>query len=171
MIDEVDGKAKAIKEWEARQSPVGFYILALSYLETADHLTSRIHETDKEQRLDLSFDSPVRHLYAQTWELALKACLFAQGIRPQKLKTDFGHRLDKAWKHVDRQRFAFLYLDDATKEIAEHLGSYHHERQFAYPSTGIRQYLPLNYIKNESKRFRIDRIEIVAKFQPHQDLK
>jgi hypothetical protein len=159
-------KADAIAEWEARQSPVGFYNLALSYLEAADVLTARIHAAAKEDRPKLIFDSPVRHLYAQTWELALKACLFAQGIRPIKLKKDFGHKVLRAWKYVDKERFARLNLLPETERIADHLGLYHSEKMFAYPMTGIRQYLPLNYIKAESQRFRMGRIEVIELLTP-----
>ena len=161
-----DPKGQMIAEWEARQSPIGFYNLALSYLEAADDLTSRIHQTAEEERLQLIFDSPIRHLYAQTWELALKACLFAQGVRPQKLKKNFGHRLQKAWRYVDKERFARLNLVPETEEIAEHLGLHHSEKMFAYPIVGARLYLPLNHIKAKSQRFRIDQREIIALFKP-----
>lgn len=164
MATDPDLKAAAIKEWEARQSPVGFFNMALSYLEAADVLTARIHAPDKEDRPNLVFDSPVRHLYAQTWELALKACLFAQGIRPAKLKKDYGHNVQRAWKRVDKQRFVRLSLAPETEAIADHLGFYHSEKMFSYPVTGIREYLPLNYLKAESQRFRIGRLEIIDLF-------
>ena len=164
MNNEHDPKSQLLAEWEARQSPVGFYNLALSYMEAADDLTSRIHE-NKDRRLKLIFDSPVRHLYAQTWELALKACLFAQGIGPHKLKKDFGHRLLKAWKHVDKKRFARLNLSPETEQLSDHLGYYHSERLFAYPISGLREYVPLNYIKAESQRFRMARLEVIDLFR------
>jgi hypothetical protein len=160
VASDPDLKTQLIAEWEARQRPVGFYNLALSYLEAADVLTDRIHAPRKEDRPQLIFDSPVRHLYGQTWELALKACLFAQGIRPTKLKNDFGHNVLKAWKRVDKDRFAPLNLTEETQLIAEHLGLYHSEKMFAYPITGIRQYLSLNHIKAASQRFRLARTEI-----------
>lgn len=165
MKNRDSSKAQIIAEWEARHSPVGFYNLALSYLEAADVLTSRIHAPAKEDRPQLIFDSPVRHLYAQTWELALKACLFAQGVRPHKLKKDFGHNVLRAWKYVDKERFARLKLVAETEQIAIHLGLYHSEKMFAYPLTGIRQYLPLNYIKSESQRFRMRRVEVINLFK------
>jgi hypothetical protein len=158
-------KTQMIAEWEARHSPVGFYNLALSYLEAADVLTSRIEAPAKQERLQLIFDSPVRHLYAQTWELALKACLFAQEIRLHKLKNDFGHKVLRAWKHVDKERFARLNLMPETEQIADHLGFYHSGKMFAYPMTGIREYLPLSYIKAESQRFRMERLEIIDLFK------
>ena len=164
MAIDSDLKAQLKAEWEARQSPVGFYSLALSYLETADVLTDRIHSPVKEERPQLIFDSPVRHLYGQAWELALKACLFAQGIRPTKLKNDFGHNVMKAWKRVDKDRFARLRLTEETQSIAEHLGLYHSEKMFAYPLTGVRQYLPLNHLKAQSQRFRLDRSEVIQLF-------
>ena len=157
-------KEQAIAEWEARQSPVGFFNLALSYLDAADELTDRIQAAPKGERLHLLFDSPVRHLYAQTWELALKACLFAQGVRPIKLKRDFGHKVLKAWKHVDKNRFSRLDLSPSTEQIADHLGYYHSEKMFAYPVTGIREYLPLNHLKIQSQRFRIARLQIINLF-------
>ena len=169
MATDADLKAQMTADWEARQSPVGFYNLALSYLEAADVLTERIHAPAREDRPKLIFDSPVRHLYAQTWELALKACLFAQGIRPIKLKKDFGHKVLRAWKHVDRERFAQLDLRPETELIADHLGHYHLERMFAYPLIGVRQYLPLNYIRAESQRFRITRPQIIQLFQQLPD--
>jgi hypothetical protein len=159
-------KAAMRAEWEARQSPVGFYNLALSYLEAADVLTDRIHAPVKEDRPKLIFDSPVRHLYAQTWELALKACLFAQGIRPIKLKNDYGHNVLRAWKRVDKERFAQLNLTPGTEAIADHLGIYHSEKMFAYPMTGVRQYLPLNYLKAESQRFCMARPDVIKLFIP-----
>jgi hypothetical protein len=164
MANDVDLKAAAIAEWEARQSPVGFYNLALSYLETADVLTSSIHAPAKEDRPHLIFDSPVRHLYAQTWELALKACLFAQGVRPIKLKKDYGHNVLRAWKRVDKERFAALNLEPQTELIADHLGIYHSEKMFAYPLSGVRQYLPLNYLKEQSQRFRMNRLDVIRLF-------
>jgi len=103
--------------------------------------------------------------------LALKACLFAQGIRPHKLKQKFGHRLQKAWNYVDKERFARLSLAPETKEIAEHLGLYHSERMFAYPIAGARRYLPLNHIKAESQRFRIEREEIIGLFKTETIIK
>ena len=164
MSTDADLKAAARAEWEARQSPVGFFNMALSYLEAADVLTDRIHAPAKADRPDLAFDCPVRHLYAQTWELALKACLFAQGVMPFKLKNDYGHNVLRAWKRVDKERFARLDLSSATEVIADHLGYYHSEKMFAYPVTGIREYLPLNYLKAESQRFRVGRPEIIALF-------
>ena len=128
MTADADTKAQMIAEWEARQSPVGFYNLALSYLEAADVMTDLIHAPAKEDQPKLIFDSPVRHLYAQTWELALKACLFAQGIRPIKLKKDFGHKVLRAWKYVDKKRFAQLNLTPETELVADHLGLYHSEK-------------------------------------------
>lgn len=157
---EEEAKQRIVAEWEARHSPIGFYNLALSYLETADDLVGRIHAPIKEQKLQLAFDCPIRHLYAHTWELALKACLFAQGIRPYKLKNDFGHRLLKAWKSVDKDRFAILRFTPETECIASHLGFYHSEKMFAYPTNGVRPYLPLKQIKAESQRFRIERSEV-----------
>lgn len=165
MNNEDDLKAQMIAEWEARHSPVGFYNLALSYLEAADVLTSRIQAPAKKERPQLIFDSPVRHLYAQTWELALKACLFAQGIRLHKLKNDFGHNVLRAWKHVDKERFAPLNLIPETEQIADHLGFYHSGKMFAYPITGVRQYLPLNYLKTQSQRFRLSRMEVIELFK------
>ena len=166
MSDQEEAKKQILAELEARHSPIGFFNLALSYLDTADDLTRRIHEPAKAARLQLGFDSPVRHLYAQTWELALKACLFAQGIRLHKLKKDFGHNLLKAWKRVDKERFARLNLSTPESElIAGHLGFYHTEKMFAYPLTGIREYLPLNYFKGQSQRFRIERMEIIELFK------
>lgn len=164
MAIQVDLKAAARAEWEARQSPVGFYNMALSYLEAADVLTERIHAPAKEDRPNLVFDSPVRHLYAHTWELALKACLFAQGVRPIKLKKDYVHNILRAWRHVEKERFGRLNLSPETEAIADHLGYYHAEKMFAYPVTGIREYLPLNYLKAESQRFRISGPEIIGLF-------
>lgn len=169
MATDADLKAQVMADWEARQSPVGFYNLALSYLEAADLLTERIHAPARQDRPRLIFDSPVRHLYAQTWELALKACLFAQGVRPIKLKKDFGHKVRRAWKHVDKERFARLDLRPETEFIADHLGLYHQEKMFAYPATGVRQYLPLEYVKAESQRFRISRVEVIRLFQSTPD--
>lgn len=166
MTIDADTKAKYIAEWEARQTPVGFYNLALSYLEAADELTTRIHNPTEKERLRLIFDSPVRHLYAQAWELALKACLFAQGTRPRKLKNDFGHRIDKAWKHVDKKHFSVLDLTESTQGIADHLSLYHTDRMFAYPLVGVREYVPLNHIKAESQRFRIPRMDVIRLFTP-----
>lgn len=162
---EEDPKAQALAEWEARQTPIGFFNLALSYLEAADVLTDRIHAPTEKDRPLLIFDSPVRHLYAQTWELALKACLFAQGVRPIKLKKDFGHNVLRAWKGVDKERFARLSLTPETEQVAYHLGLYHSEKMFAYPMTGIREYLPLNHLKAESQRFRIARMEVIQVFK------
>ena len=162
MLEKDDLKALRLAEWEARQSPIGFYNLALSYLEAADDLTSRIHD----KKLQLTFDSPVRHFYAQTWELALKACLYAQGVRPHKLKRDFGHNLLRAWKAVDKERFARLNLTAETEQIANHLSLHHTEKMFAYPLTGTRSYLPLKHIMAESQRFRMERIDIMSLFRP-----
>jgi hypothetical protein len=164
MTNEVDPKQQFIAEWEARQSPVGFFNLALSYLDTADELTSRIIDTAPDDRLHLMFDSPIRHLYGHTWELALKACLFAQGIRPHKLKNDFRHNVLKAWKRVDKVRFARLNFTPTSEEIARHLGFYHSGKMFAYPITGVREYLPLALFRTESQRFRISRPEIIDLF-------
>lgn len=161
-----EAKAQAIAEWEARQSAVGFFNLALSYLDAADELTDRIQAEPREERLHLLFDSPVRHLYGQTWELALKACLFAQGVRPIKLKNDYGHNVLKAWKRVEKDRFARLDLNPATQQIADHLGFYHSGKMFAYPTTGMREYLPLIFLKAQSQRFRIARLEIIGLFHP-----
>lgn len=161
---EEEAKQQILAEWEARHSPIGFYNLALSYLEAADDLVGRIHGPINERNLQLAFDCPIRHLYGHTWELALKACLFAQGIRPYKLKNDFGHRLLKAWKSVDKDRFAILKLTPETECIASHLGLYHSEKMFAYPTTGVRSYLPLKQIKAESQRFRIKRAEVIDLF-------
>ena len=83
-----------------------------------------------------------------------------------KLKKDFGHDLLKAWKRVDKERFARLNLSTPESElIAAHLGFYHTEKMFAYPLTGIREYLPLNYFKAQSQRFRIERMEIIDLFK------
>lgn len=157
---EHDLKAQMIAEWEARQNPVGFYNLALSHLDAADDLTNRILAGE----LKLMFDSPVRHFYAHAWELALKAGLFTQGVRPHKLRKDFGHDVLRAWKHVDKERFACLTLTPKTEEIASHLGFYHAEKMFAYPIAGVREYLPLNFLKTESQRFRIPRDAIIPLF-------
>lgn len=161
MAIDPDARNQLLAEWEARQSPIGFYNLALSYLEAADTLTNLITDPGIETRPVLIFDAPVRHLYAQTWELSLKACLFAQGIRPTKLKKDFGHNILRAWKRVDKVRFTKLNLTAETEGIADHLGLYHSERQFAYPITGVRQYLPLSYFREQSQRFRLSRMEVI----------
>ena len=160
-------KAQLEAEWEARQSPIGFFNLAISYLDAADELTNRIHDTVSEGHLHLNFDSPVRHLYAHGWELALKACLFAQGVRPAKLKKDYGHKILRTWKAVDKDRFSRLDLSDDTEAVAAHLSYYHAEKLFAYPLTGLREYLPLAFLKAQSERFRIDRAEIFELFKPN----
>ncbi len=156
-----DMKTKQWAEWDARQSPVGFYNLSLSYLDIADDLTERMHKN----QLKLAFDAPVRHSYAHAWELALKACLFAQGFRPKELKTKFGHDVHKIWQSVDHNRFSQLRLTPETEQIAEHLGGFHLEKSFAYPVAGATNYLPLSIIKAESKRFRLQRIEIARLFE------
>jgi hypothetical protein len=135
-----------------------------SYLETADLLTDCIRARAKDDRPDLISDSPVRHLYAQTWELALKACLFALGVRPTKLKKDYGHNVLRVWKRVDKERFATLNLEPETELIAEHLGIYHSEKMFAYPLSGVRRYLPLNFLKEQSQRFRLSRLDVIRLF-------
>lgn len=157
-------KAQLEAEWEARQSPVGFFTLALSYLDAANELTSRIHAPADAGHLHLTFDSPVRHLYAHSWELALKACLFAQGVRPSKLKKDYGHNVLRAWKAVDKARFGRLDLSSETEAVAAHLSYYHSEKLFAYPLTGLREYLPLRFLEAQSERFRIGRMEIIGLF-------
>lgn len=151
-------------EWEARQSPVGFFNLALSYLDAANELTNRIQAPTDGEHLHLTFDSPVRHLYAHSWELALKACLFAQGVRPSRLKKDFGHNVLRAWRAVDKARFSQLDLSSETEAVAAHLSYYHSGKLFAYPLTGLREYLPLGFLGNQSERFRIGRMEIIDLF-------
>lgn len=144
-----------------RQTPQGLFNLALSYLDAADELTRRL--VDRHNPLKLSFESPVRHLYAHTWELALKACLFRQGLTPVQLKR-IGHNLTKAWDLVDHRRFAALRLTPRVRIMPEVLDQFHPTRIYAYPVSGYRQEFTLVYIRDASQRFRLTRTEIIDLF-------
>ena len=142
--------------WEdehERQSPIGYFTMALAYLDAADELTRR--QVDRDDPFRLAFESPIRHLYAHTWELALKSCLFRQGMKPAEMKTKVSHNLTKAWDRVDRTRFAPLRLADHVRIMPEALDRYHPTKLYAYPVTGFRREFSLGYIRDAAQRFRI----------------
>lgn len=137
------------------QTPLMFYIVGLSYLDAADHLTASLQGPPYSFRL--AFDEPVRHLYAHALEMFQKACLFQQGMTPTEMKQRFGHWLVKAWDQIDRPRFAELQLDDESRAYAEWLDVYHPTKEYAYPYTGYKSELSLEQLRDGLKRFRIPR--------------
>lgn len=156
-------KAKSgLKEQDARQTPVGFYILGLAYLNAADELTSRF--LDASDPFKLTSESPIRHLYAHAWELFLKACVFKQGARPSEFKKALGHSLTSAWDAVDKLRFSRLDLHTDTRLLMEGLDQFHPTRMYAYPVTGFRREFSLPYVRDATQRFRIPRPEVVRLF-------
>ena len=152
-----------LKEQDARQSPVGFYILGLAYLDAADELAGRY--LDPGDPFRLSSESPIRHLYAHAWELFLKACVFKQGCRPSEFKRTIGHSLTMAWDVVEKASFQMLDLHPDTRVLVEGLDQFHPTRMYAYPVTGLRREFTLPYVRDVSKRFRIPRAEILRLFR------
>lgn len=148
---------------DMRQSPMGFFNLGISYLEAADALAER--HLDKLDRFKLTFDSPIRHLYAHAWELVLKACLFRQGMKPSEMKRTIGHSLTKAWDAIERPRFAPLNLNAKTRIVPEILDQFHMSpRMYAYPITGIRREFTIPYVRDASQRFKISRAVTIELF-------
>lgn len=153
---------QADRDLDIRQSPIGFYNLGLSYLQAADEVV-RSH-LDDESLFALSFEHPIRHLYAHGWELCLKACLYQQGNRPSEIKTWIGHRLTMAWDAVDKERFAELRLTPDTRHFVELLDDFHPTKFYAYPITGVRREHTLTYVRAASKRFYLARPAISKLF-------
>lgn len=148
---------------DIRQSPIGFFNLGLSYLDAADVLARK--QLDENDRFQLAFDSPIRHLYAHAWELILKACVFTQGMKPSEMKRKIGHSLSKAWDLVDKTKFAVLDLNAKTRIVPEVLDQFHMPpRMYAYPITGSRREFSIAYIRAASDRFKISRAEILELF-------
>lgn len=143
---------------DARQSPIGFFNLGLSYLDAADILSQR--HLDSGDSFRLRFEHPLRHLYAHAWELFLKACLFQQGWTPAQMKRKIGHNLSKAWDEIERGRFAELDLHSDTRIVPEMLDQFHPTKQYAYPETGSRREFSIPYIRAASQRFRLSREEV-----------
>ena len=135
---------------------IGWYNLAIANLNAADQLTAMNAKS--------SFDEPIRSLYAHAWELALKACLRKQGYTPSQIRKSFGHRLDKIWVAVDRERFDQLQLRDELISFINHLTFYNANRLYAYPLTGMRRELELSFVRATSSRLRISRASAVAIF-------
>lgn len=160
--DQDDAATRLQMRVDERQTPLGYFNMALSYLDAADELTRRL--VDKSDPFRLAFESPIRHLYAHAWELALKACLIRQGMKPDDVKKTFGHKLVPAWEAVDRKRFATLDLHDGTRIVPEVLDQFHPTKLYAYPVTGFRREFSLTYIRGASQRFRIDRPTILELF-------
>ena len=128
---------------------LGWYNLALANLAAADQLTVL--------NVRLLFEEPIRALYAHAWEMALKACLRKQGYTPSQIRKEFGHRLDKIWAKVDRERFDRLQLRDELIGFINHLTFYHANRLYAYPLSGLRRELDLDYLRATSSRLRVSR--------------
>lgn len=148
---------------DARQSPIGFFLLAESYLDAADALFVAMNTG--EARLKLAFEHPVRHLYAHAWELALKACLARQGMKASEMKKKLGHRLTAAWDRVDKAHFAALDLNPRTRIVPEVLDQFHPTKFYAYPVTGLRREFSLSYLRAATQRFRLPRAEIQRLFE------
>jgi hypothetical protein len=151
MTDEID-----------RQSAVAFYNVGITYLDAADELARR--QLDRDDKFRLSFDLPIRHSYAQAWELIQKACLRRQGIEPKELKLDVGHKLTKAWDLIDKLQFAALNLTPDTRTIVELLDNFHPTKLYAYPFTGARREIELKDLGTVSQRLRLPRSEILRLF-------
>jgi len=151
------------RETDARQSPVGFYILGFAYLDAADVLASK--HLDGGDPFSLTSESPIRHLYAHAWELFLKACIFKQGMRPSGFKKAIGHSLVRAWDAIDKVRFAGLALHPDTRRLMEGMDQFHPTRMYAYPVAGPRREFTVSYVRDASKRFRIPRAEIIQLFR------
>lgn len=148
---------------DARQSPLGFFNLALSYLDAADHLAAS--HLDPQSGFRLPFEHPLRHLYSHAWELALKACLFQQGWTPSEMRKCFGHHLSAIWDKVDRDAFVELKLTDQTRIVPEVLDQFHPTKQYAYPETGSRREFSIVYVRSASQRFRLPRVVIRRLFR------
>ena len=136
---------------------MGWYNLAFANLEAADHLIA--------SKAKLSFDEPIRALYAHAWELALKACLRKQGFAPSQIRKKFGHRLDIIWSVVDRDRFYQLRLHDELDGFINHLTFYHSNRLYSYPLAGIRRELGLDYLRATSSRLRVPRALAIERIE------
>ena len=128
---------------------MGWYNLSMANLQAADELTAA--------GIRFSFQEPIRALYAHAWELALKACLRKQGYAPSRIRKEFGHRLDRVWREVDKQRFYQLQLHDELIGFINHLTFYNSNRLYAYPLAGMRRELDLDYLRATSSRLRIPR--------------
>lgn len=139
-----------------------FYLVGLSYLDAADHLTRSLEGPPYCFRLP--FDEPVRHLYAHALEMFQKACLFEQGVSPAEMKKEVGHWLVKAFDRIDRQRFADLRLDDELREYAGWLDMYHPTKEYAYPYTGYKEELALDQLREGLRRFRVPRTLLIRLF-------
>ena len=72
-----------------RDSPIGVFLHAQSYLRAADALAHGVEEG----KLQLRFDAPIRHLYAHALEVVLKAHLLARGVPAKELRRKHGHNL------------------------------------------------------------------------------
>ena len=128
-------------------SPLGYYNIAVSFLDAADIILEAKH---------LIFEAPVRTLYAHAWELTLKACLRVQGESVENLRRKFGHDLAKAYARVDLQRFEELKLASASFLI-DQLNPYHRERLHFYPKSGPFTVIAIEEVRDKSRNLRIDR--------------
>jgi hypothetical protein len=138
-------------------TPLGWFNVSLSYLDAADTLAC--------SDIKLGFDAPIRALYAQTWELALKACLLRQGRTIKDVRSrDFGHDIVKIFDAVDRIRFGPLNLSDNSRMLVEHMAQYHLLREYNYPLTGPQRHVSLTYLRRNSERFRVSRGQIMSMF-------
>ena len=136
---------------------IGWYNLAITNLDAADYLITS-------NAMRISFEEPIRALYAHAWELVLKACLRKQGLSPSQIRKLYGHRLDKIWISVDRERFGLLQLRDELDPFIQHLTFYHANRLYAYPLAGMRRELSLDYLRATSSRLRIPRVDVISIF-------
>jgi hypothetical protein len=137
-------------------SALGWFNFALSYCQAADLLV--------DQKRKLPFDDPVRALYAQAWELALKACLLRQGVSRRALRIQYGHDLLKIWHGVNRSRFPSLKLTDRLALLLAHLQPFHELRLYSYPSGGLRTEFTLQYLRAQSERLHVARDQIIDIF-------
>lgn len=157
-------KAREDSKSDAKQSPLGFFTLGQSYIQSANVLAVALE--DPANDFKPSYHHPVRHLYAHGWELCLKACLLEQGWQPSRVRDKFGHKLCEVWKYVERDRFPSLRLTDDLERVLRAMDQCHPSKLYAYPVADWQIFVTFRYLKEVSERLLISMPEVKLTFSP-----
>lgn len=149
--------------YKKESTPIGMYNFGLAYLHCADRL---IIDSDRKNsdRLHISFDHPIRHLYAHALEIFLKACLVKQGKSQNYVRNKIRHNLKKAYDSLDPIWHVTFDQDLQFRSMVEIIGNMHSERLYSYLENGSFLEIERSYLYRLFRRFDLSRADILRLF-------